>query len=365
LRRNTRITSIFVLLAVAVGSLGLTGAFGSAASSLTAAINATKQSEKGTSKLPDSTKRPAAKGKPKVFIISAGQASESSKIPSDGALAAAKAAGWDATILDGKLTVSTYGPLVRQAVQQGAKGIIVDAVDCKDAVAPLQQAKAAHIPVVPIYAFDCNDPQGGNGGKPLFAGCVNYNNIPCNKLPAFTQSYGAAQANYVVAQTKNKAKVLVINDPEFTVLKWTAKGFKDQIKKSGGSKVVATVDFSLAQLGKLEQIVSTALVAHPDVDWVKSPYSFATVAGIAKAVRAHPGVKLMGGEGFPSERPSVDAANYIDSAWTGWAAVDALNSLLTKKKSYPSGIGWTIIDKTHTKTFTPPYIPAFKKAWGK
>jgi ABC-type glycerol-3-phosphate transport system substrate-binding protein len=58
-----------------------------------AAVAATAKSEKGTNFNVDPSPRPAAKNK-FIVVISSGQASISSQIPSDAAVAAAKALGW-------------------------------------------------------------------------------------------------------------------------------------------------------------------------------------------------------------------------------------------------------------------------------
>jgi len=330
----------------------------------------------GTSTQVDTTPRPAAKNK-FVVIISAGQSSISSSVPVNAAADAAQAIGWRSTILDGKLQPSTYGGLVSQAIALGADGIVLDGIDCNQVRGPLQQAKAHHIAVVPLYAYDCNDPTE-NAGGPLFSAVVNFNNLPSKQLGYFAESYGRGQADYIIAASHNKAHVLVLNDPEFTVLKYTAAGFEDQIAHSKGSKVVATVNFLAADLGaKLQQEIQAALLQHPDINWIKSPYTYATILGVVPALSAYPKstFHVMGGEGFQPELAdvtggSVTATMAISSQWTGWATIDAMNSVFTHKRVYPSGIGWELVDATHN---LPPdgnlvpkenYQAAYERVWG-
>jgi len=342
-----------------------------------AAVQYTAKAEKGTNTNVSAVKRPAAKNK-RIFIISAGQSSISSEIPAEGAAAAAKAIGWNVTILDGKLDPSIYGSLVSQAVAEGANGIVLDAVDCSTAEQPLRKAKAMGIKTVAIYAFDCNDPVGGDGGPSLISTCVNFDNLACDNLGAFTESYARDQANYIIANSKDKAKVLVLQDPEFTVLKYTALGFDDQIAHSGGSQVVATLDFTASDLGpKLTQMIQAELLKYPQINWIKSPYTYATIDGLEQAIANQPGkYKVMGGEGFQPElqlvqKGVVTAVNIIDSTWVGWAAIDSLNSAFTNKPTYPSGIGWIIADAHHNVPADASYVPSipfmseFEKAWGK
>lgn len=343
-----------------------------------AAKAATLKAFNSTNRDVDPTKRPAVKGK-HIFVISQGQSNISSSIPSNGAMDAAKAIGWQATLLDGKLNPANYGPLIRQAISQGADGIVLDAIDCNQVVAPLQEAKAKGIVVIPIYAYDCNDPLE-KAGPALFSGSINYNNLPLKALGAFGESYGRDQANYVIANSNNKAKILVVNDPEFTVLKYTAKGFADQVAHSGGSKIVDKLNFVSADLttSKVTQEIQAELLKHPEINWIKSPYTYTSLLAIQPAIASHPGkYKVMGGEGFQPElnliRTGVfTAANTIDSEWTGWAAIDSMNSVFRKEKPKPSGIGWTITDATHNLPPAGTLVPSpkidfkseYKKAWG-
>jgi ribose transport system substrate-binding protein len=333
----------------------------------------------GTLKAPDGTPRPAAKGK-KVVIISAGQASISSSLPSNAALAAAKAIGWDATIYDAQLNPANVPGLIDQAISSGANGIVLDASDCPTGKGPLETAKAKGVKVVGLYSFDCNDPQFGGKDKPLFSGSINYGVVAAGDPGRFTQSYAAGQAKAVIAATGGKAKVIVFNDPEFTILKYTAKGFIDEIKACAGCKIVAQVDFTGKELGPtLQQKAASVLLQHPEANAVKSPFTTATVLGIAPAVvqsgRADK-VFVMGGEGFSPELDlmrngqGVNAVMTAPSDWTGWAAVDTLNSVFLGKAPAESGLGWQLVDKTHnlpaSGAYRSPvdYQAVYKKAWG-
>ena len=160
----------------------------SGASALAAAIAATAKGYVGTSMKVDPTSRPAAKGKT-IAIISAGQVADSNSVPSNGALEAAKAIGWNATIYDAQLKPSKYAPLVRQAIAAHVNGIILDAIDCDTVKQPLEEARAAGIAVTAMYAFDCNDPHAGGGSSGLFSAVTYYGAKNAN-LDKFTESYG-------------------------------------------------------------------------------------------------------------------------------------------------------------------------------
>ena len=327
---------------------------------------------------PAATPRPGAKGK-KIVVISSGQASISSSVPVAGAVEAAKALGWSTTVYDEQLNPASAPGLVRQAIASGADGIVLDATDCPTVKGAMQEAKAKGIKIVGIYSFDCNDPIFGGGGEALFTGQINYG-AGAADIDKFTQQYGADQAKAVIAATNGKANVVFLNDQEFTVLRYTGKGFLDEMAKCSGCKVVDKVDFTGAELGpNLQQKVTSALLQHPEANAIKSPYTAATLLGIGPAVVSSGRVAKiysMGGEGFAPEldllraNQGVSAVEITPSEWTAYAAVDTLNSLFTGKPAADSGLGWQFVDKNNGLPQSGPYVPKvnfkadYKKAWG-
>jgi ribose transport system substrate-binding protein len=343
---------------------------------LTKAQASTALAEKGTYRNVDPTSRPAVKGK-HIVVISAGESSISSQVPSDAAEAAAKAIGWQVQLYDAKLNPANWAPLVRQAIAAHADGIVLNAVDCDQVQQPLQEAKAAGIVVIPIYAFDCTDAHAGNESTNLFSANINYGPRAAN-IDAFTESYGADQANYIIAASHNAAKIIAIQDPEFTVLYYTLKGFADTIAASGGSKIVDTLNVTQSDLlsGKLPALIEAELLRFPDATWIKSPYTYVTTLGISAALASKPAgsINVMGGEGFQPEldlirKGVVTAANVISSEWTGWASIDTMNSAFSSQKPADSGIGWQIADKTTIPPSGPmnptvDFKSEYLKAWG-
>src|SRR3954454_15954234 len=84
---------------------------------------------KGTLASPDTTSRPAAKGK-SVWIISGGQSSESSSVPVNAAKAAAEKLGWKVHIYAPQLNPANHAPGVSQAIAAHSHGIILDPLHC-------------------------------------------------------------------------------------------------------------------------------------------------------------------------------------------------------------------------------------------
>ena len=170
-------TTTLVMAACGSSSTGMNRSIAASTSrsvsALATANEATAKGYTGSSRPVSAVSRPAAKGK-SIVIISASMAASSSAVPALGAQAAAKAIGWKATILDAQLNPSNFAPLIRQAVTLHPSGIILVAIDCDTAKEPLQEAKSAGIPVVPVTAFDCTDPAAGGGSTPYFASSINF-----------------------------------------------------------------------------------------------------------------------------------------------------------------------------------------------
>ena len=334
---------------------------------------------KGTLASPDTTSRPAVKNK-KIVIISAGQSSISSSVPVNAAVAAAKAIGWSVTVYDAQLNPANVPNLVSQAIASGAQGIVAD-FDCYQGKSQLEQAKAKHIVVVPIYSYDCNDPYAGKPGTPpLWTGYPNYGAAANKNLGAFAEQYGFAQGQAAIAATHGQAKVVFFNDLEATVLYYTGTGFKNAIKQCGGCKIVDEVDFKGLDLGPtLQQRAATAILQHPEANVVKSPFTAATLLSIAPAVQQSGRASklyVMGGEGFQPEldlirnHAGVNAVMISPSDWTGWAAIDTMNSLFRNEKPAFSGLGWQLVDPSHNMPASGPwkspvdFAAIYKKAWG-
>jgi len=189
-----------ILPAACGGSAGSTTTSTSGSSFLATADAHVQADYKSTNRSPATTPRAAAKGKT-IVVISAGDEGESASVPVHAALDAAKAIGWKATEYDEHLDPSKGPALMRQAIAAGVSGIILDANDCPLVKAPLQEARAKGIVVIPIYAFDCNDAIFGAGGQPLFNAYINFGRL-ANDPAALAKEYGISARTAVLAVEK-------------------------------------------------------------------------------------------------------------------------------------------------------------------
>jgi ribose transport system substrate-binding protein len=372
---------------VACGSSGSTASStattaGEAAPGLTtgpvyqAAAAASRAALRGTFMLPSAQSRPAAKGK-SIVVLSGGQAVSSSAIPSDAAVAAARAMGWKVTLYDAKLNPANYTPLINQAVAAGADGIVLDAVDCDAAKEAMSQARKSGVALVAIDAFDCTDPHAGDAARGVYSAGINYG-LP-GGFAQLQSDEGIAEANYILASSHNDAPIVVFQDPEFVGLGYIDRAFVKKIDGSAGSTVLATVSFTTADLagGKLAEIVQATMLRYPTATWVTSPYAAATEIGVVPGLGANPRhVQVVSQEATPEVETligqgKVTAVVDTDPTWVGWAAVDTMNSVFLGRPPSLSGLGLRIVDAGDLRpspagtTESTAFMSAYEKAWAR
>jgi ribose transport system substrate-binding protein len=364
------------LLATAISGTAAGAAGQGADPALQAAIVATNRAFEGTSRPVDPTPRAAVKGK-HLVIISAGQRSPSASVPVNNAIIAAKTIGWNVDMYDADLDPGNYPKLVSQAIAADADALLLVAIDCRWVKQQLAEARAKGIAVGAIGAFDCNDPAGGGDKRGYFNSRINFGAGGKN-LGAWVASYGVDQANYIIAKSNDKANVLLITAPEFTTFHYTDEGFRKTIAKARGSKIVSTLDITNNDFGTNQVMpkIQAELLRHPEVNWIRSPFAFATTIGVVPALGSDTSkIDVMGGEGSQDEldlirEGKIAAAAVATPAWGAWAAIDSLNSVFRHEKPVDSGFGWVMTDRTHNLPASGDFVPAidyqaaYRKAWG-
>jgi ribose transport system substrate-binding protein len=333
---------------------------------------------KGTYRSPDPSPRFAVKGR-RIAVISRGQQSPTSSVPVSGAVEAARALGWSATVLDLKLNPAAAPEAVGRAIDLGVDGIVAN-FDCAYAPAEFARARAAGIKIIPLFGFDCTDPSvTGAAGQPTYTTFVNYG-VARVDTARYTKNFGTVSANAVIAATGGTAKVIAFNDPSSTVLKYTHAGFVEQIARCSGCEVLEVIEFGSSDLGPaLTAKVKAALDRHPDATVVRSPHSAATQLSIGPAVVAagrQNDLVVIGGEGQARDldlirtRQGLTMTLNTDSQWAGWATVDSLNSAFSGEEPRPAGFGGVLVDREHNLPPSGPiqhnvnFKDIYRKAWG-
>jgi ribose transport system substrate-binding protein len=313
----------------------------------------------------------------KVWIISPGQIGESASIATNAAKEAGELIGWKMTLYDSKLDVANFSLGIRQAIAAKADGIILHSIDCAVVKQPLIEARAAKVKILAYYSLDCDDPSVK--GEPLYDGSVNFG-AEFNDYASLIKAYSAVKADWVIAKTKGRAKVIQFKEDELLVVKYLREGFEQGLAKCKTCEIVKSVDFTLPDLGpKLQQKAQAALLQHPEANAIHAPYDSVIHLGVGAAILEsgrNDKLEVVAGEGFPSniqlmrDNKGQDAVNAFPSQWTGYAAVDSLNSLFHGQKPQDSGIGYKLIDREHNLPATGGYEPkvdfkaTYKKIWG-
>ena len=322
----------------------------------------------------------AVKGK-EVYFVDAGFATPAGAAGAKAVKEAGKLLGWNVTAFDGKFTPSVYQEGIRQAIASKADGIVLFGVDCPVVKTALEQAKKAKIAVVGASSQDCS--QASKGSPSLFTASVQYPPLPGSRTPlnGFTQWYGngVAQADWLIAQTNGKAKVLLFRVPDFAVTLAMANGFKARLSRCAGCSIVDTVDIGVKDFGPaLQGIAEQALLKNPDATAVNGGYADLMTLGIASAIVAsgrNDKLLVVAGTGNTDELNLVrqnkgeDAGFVQVIPWDMYTAFDQLNRIFAGVKTTVSGYAMTMYDKNHNVPSAGPYVPkanykaTFAKIW--
>ena len=377
---TTAASSTTSAAAAATGSTSAAATAGSG-SYVAQAAAALQGDYKGTSEQPPST-APKVKGVQNIWVISCGQEAEGCSRPVAGAVAAAQALGWNTKVFDGQFGADdAFNTGIRQAVAAKATAILLIGVDCNQAKAGLQVAKTAGIPVLGANSFDCNDP-ALNAGPALFAGVEQFVSTTPTSAD-LNEAVGAAKADWLIAHTAGKAKVIEVGLTGLTGYYYENLGFAKELAKCSGCSIVGKALGNPTDLsnGVLQQSFSSTLTANPQANAVMADGdSIVTGAEVPQALQSAgrvSSVLVIGSEGFTQNLELIrqsrgqNAAVPFDELWVGWGLVDETLRVLAKQPLADEGMGFQVVDTTHNmpaagQNYTDPinFIAAYKKAWG-
>ncbi|GAA2216298.1 hypothetical protein GCM10009850_117670 [Nonomuraea monospora] len=324
------------------------------------------------------TKTITAKGGGLAWVVSCGESLETCATPTAGALAAAKAAGFETKLCDGKLNPQGWSECIRQGISAKAAGILIVGQDCASFQAALREAQAAKIPTIGAGGNDCDV----TGGQKLFSASIQ-------KMPGMTSEQwwnqmGALQADWIIGRTGGQAQVLSTMFTDAIWGDWIQDGFTQRLGTCAGCKVLDTVQISNQDVasGQLGQKFSTALLKQPTANAVNFPIDGWFFTGLGQAVRSSGrtgDLRVIGAFGDQgnlraiAENSGQDATVAFSAEWDGWAGVDALIRVLAGQDAQPAGIGLQAIDADRNMpqsgtsfAYNPKvdFEAAYKSAWG-
>jgi ribose transport system substrate-binding protein len=327
--------------------------------------------------LPVPTAGPTAVRGKNVWLISCGEAFQACADHTKSFRRAADALGWKLTVADSKADPSVAAAAIQQAIAAKADLIAIIAVDCAGIKNALLQAKDAGIPVVASFAADCNE--SGKNDQPLFTASVKVKGE--NSILDLYERWGADKADYIIAKSNGKAKVIDVANVDQLVQVHNEIGFRREMTKCTTCSIVDRVKFSFSQVPTgLEQKLSAALLQHPEATAVYIPLDALMSLGAGNALKQAPNRNLIiiGGECLDPNLTLIKQGQQTACLgwtfkWFAWSLADVANRILAGQapSDIPNeGSGWLLIDKDHnfpaSGTFTPPvdYESEYKKVWG-
>lgn len=284
-----------------------------------------------------------------------------------GAKEAAAAVGWDATIVDGKGSVTEWSRVVNQAVSQKVDGILTVGASPAQMKPAVAAAAAAKIPVVDTLTADQDK-------DPVVAGTFAHVSV------SFYDS-GRLQADYVIANGSPNTHILIFGDNEFPGEVTRVQGMKDEFAKLCSTCSVTVQDTQVAQMAtNLQRTTQTLLRRDPKIEWVLPTYDaqgLYTVPGIKSAGLASK-VKVVGSDAVASNldlvaKGDVQVADVGEpDVWSGWAGVDMMGRALAGQQPVAPNIPLRLFDKSNlsgvdTKDtnalFGSSFRDEYKKVW--
>lgn len=228
----------------------------------------------------------------------------------DGVTEAAKALGWTATVVDGQGQPAVWNQAISSAIAAGTDAIVLAGVLPAAVSGPLEQARAAGIPVIYVLGLD----------SPLVTATIDQDRTRA----------AAMTADYIVTKTNAAAHVLLIRDSEFPEVQAYADALVDKLGACTTCTIVDERDTSLALMSqRLPGDVSSMLTTRPEINWVAAsidPQLPFVLQGVRQGAAGRDvGVSGNDGDNVAVEeirKGSVAATVAVPAEWMGWMAVD-------------------------------------------
>ncbi len=311
----------------------------------------------------------SAQGK-KVAIIPA-----SSNVPfvttiAEGMVRIGKQAGLDVTVFKNQGSPAEWSKGVSDAISKNVDSIdLLAGIDPKAVSAQVAQATGAGKKVVVTHLYDVN--------QEVDASVTAATNIPYEQA-------GRLLADWAITKTEGKANVLVTVITQVNSTTPMLAGINDEFTtRCGDGCKVTTIDSTIADLGKLQQQVQSALTSDPTINYVINLYDSAQAPQTEAAIKAlgRDDLKIATFNGTPDILKLIKPGSIIEMDvgenldWIAYGAIDQHLRLLTGGEATTSpNIPIRVFDETNVaEAGTPPengkgfgdtYADEYQKLWG-
>jgi ribose transport system substrate-binding protein len=287
----------------------------------------------------------------------------------------AKKTGIDLIVYPNQGLASQWVQGMEEAIAQKVNLIVLSAApDPRELQPQLQQAKAAHIPVLVTHFYDQSDP--------LPPKCLACAAGVSAIVPAPFDRAGRDEADWIMLHTHFHAHVLIVGATEDIVTRGIIKTMKHEYATYCGSACSTKVILiPPSQWGtKVEPEVASALTADPSLNVVDNLFD-AQVPGAVQAIttlgKKIPVVSFNGSTSALEyiknhDVAAMDVGESVD--WIGYASFDQAFRLLLKKKPGNDVLPLRIWDASNIAGVgNPPnlldgyghaYVTGFDKLWG-
>lgn len=282
----------------------------------------------------------------------------------DGVREASAAIGWDLTVRDSKNDPTLASQHIRDAIAAKADGIAVAGVDCPMIKDALQDAKAAHIPVVNMGNLECQ--------PALFTAHTTTVGKPW--LDGITQFAVKDRAAWAVVKTGGRMKAINVAVTDVGAIVMQDQAFRDAVAECPTCQIVDTISVPIRQYSQLGTMLADALQRHPEANAVNMPGLSAEMKAaveqsgrkdltlIPQVCRPETIAMIRAGWNMQCTGVSLD--------WGGWMTVDLLNRLLAGQRpdQLPRvGAGIEFVDAQHNLPKQDAWLPSFdfRKAYEK
>lgn len=243
---------------------------------------------------------------------------------------AAAEVGIKLVVCDGKAVPSSVAACFTQAISDHSAAIITDSVPLAEAPNSYAAAASAKIPVVML-----------NNDTPISSSLAPY----VRSLSVGQVTYAREGADAIIAASGGKANVLAVLSADNGETELAAAAFQKEMATYCPDCSVTTVTYQTAELEDVPTEVSTALLRHPDTNYVfaqfDSPLAPAVIAGIQQAHKTS-SIKLIAEGGDLGGLQRVDAGQQFadianDPAYSAWSGLDyALRLIVNPNAAEPA-----------------------------
>jgi ribose transport system substrate-binding protein len=356
------------------GSASNAAASSSSGGSSLAAFNEKVQSDvtaasAAQTQTPPTTGSKAVPGK-NIVIIPVSMAFEGTANPARAALAAAKAIGWQARIIDPQGQPPKMAAAVQQAIATHASGIVTEAIDPANITAALQAARSAHIPLVSYAVY--NKPALYDASVPAGSG---------GKTFGYNQGYRLAEALYEGAH--QNLKLIVMTATEFGVIRDRQAGTEQFVKDcqaAGGKCTILSTQNILAETAATAApplAVNTMRQNPQATAWWDNADASLQLQEPALKQAGLTGQSIAGSfDGNPANIAAISQGDWlhydwgIPLTWVGYGQIDELNRIFAGQQP----VDENIVPKLFTPQNAPKSgvwngdsnpVPTYMKVWGR